>query len=81
VAAAQHAARSRLGLLGVDELLPVRSHALTPPGSEVERFEVELAGGVVVTVESRPAPEAGRLTCRAVHPAHPRVWDVHSLES
>ena len=39
VAAAQHAARTRLGLLGVDDLRPLRSRPLTPPGSEVERFE------------------------------------------
>jgi Sucrase/ferredoxin-like len=82
VAAAQHAVRSRLGLLGVDDLLPVRSRTLTAPGSEVERFEVVLAGpggDVLVTVESRPAAEAGRLTCRAVHPAHPRRWELLSL--
>jgi hypothetical protein len=66
-------------LLGVGDLLPVRSRALTAPGSEVERFEVVLAGDVVVTVESRPAAEAGRLTCRAVHPAHPRQWELLSL--
>jgi hypothetical protein len=61
----------------------VRSRQLTAPGAEVERFEVELAGpagDVVVTVESRPSAEAGRLTCRAVHPAHPRQWRTVSLE-
>jgi hypothetical protein len=82
-AAAQHAARTELGLVGVDDLLPVRSRQLTAPGAEVERFEVELAGpagDVVVTVESRPSAEAGRLTCRAVHPAHPRQWRTVSLE-
>jgi hypothetical protein len=84
VAAAQHAARTELGLLGVGDLLPVRSRALSAPGAEVERFEVALAGPageVLVTVESRPAAEAGRLTCRAVHPAHPRSWRTVSLEA
>jgi hypothetical protein len=84
VAAAQHAARTRLGLLGVDDLRPLRSRPLTPPGSEVERFEVVLAGpagDVAVTVENRPGAEAGRLTCRAVHPAHPRAWHLLSLET
>jgi Sucrase/ferredoxin-like len=83
VAAAQHAARTRLGLLGVDQLLPVRTRALTPPGAPAERFEVVLAGPsgeVVVTVESTAAPEQGRLTCRAVHPAHPRQWRTLTLE-
>jgi hypothetical protein len=79
--AAQHFAREALGLLGVDDL-PVRGvHGLTPPGAEVERFTVTLAGpdgDVVVTVESRPSAEAVRLTCRALHPAHVRGW--HLLE-
>jgi hypothetical protein len=83
VQAAQHAARSELGLLGVDDLAPRGSRALTPPGAEVERWSVTLAGpggDVVVTLESRAAGMAGRLTCRAQHPAHPREWAVLSLE-
>jgi hypothetical protein len=33
----------------------------------------------VVTVESRASGEAGRLTCRAVHPAHSREWRAVDL--
>jgi hypothetical protein len=82
VQAAQHEARTRLGLLGVDDLAPRGVVALTPPGAEVERWTVTLAGpdgDVVATVESRPAAEAARLTCRAQHPAHPREWTLLSL--
>jgi hypothetical protein len=81
--AAQHAARSELGLLGVDDLAPRGSRALTPPGAEVERWRVTLAGpdgDVEVTIESRAAETAARLTCRAQHPAHPRTWQLVSLE-
>ena len=52
---------------------------LTPPGSEVERWTVTLAGpdgDVVTRVESRPSAVAARLTCRATHPAHSRTWHV-----
>jgi Sucrase/ferredoxin-like len=84
--AAQQAARERLGLLGVDDL-PVRgSRRLAGTGTEdadgVERFEVVLGGtdgDVVVRVESRPAEEAAQLTCRALHPAHPRTWTALSV--
>jgi len=81
--AAQHAARTRLGLLGVDDLALRTVVPLTPPGAEVERWTVTLAGpdgDVVATVESRPAESAARLTCRAQHPAHPREWALLSLE-
>ena len=80
--AAQHAARTRLGLLGVDDLAPREVVMLTPPGAEVERWTVTLAGpdgDVVATVESRPAEAAARLTCRAQHPAHPREWALLAL--
>jgi hypothetical protein len=82
VQAAQHAARTELGLLGVDDLQPRGSRSLTPPGAEVERFEVTLAGpgrDVVVTVESSPSAVPARLTCRAVHPTHPRQWRLLAL--
>jgi hypothetical protein len=49
----------------------------------VERWVVTLAGpggDVDVTVESRAAGAAARLTCRAQHPAHPRVWELVALE-
>ncbi|MBM7804802.1 hypothetical protein JOD57_000639 [Geodermatophilus bullaregiensis] len=84
--AAQGAAREDLGLLGVDDLPLRSSHRL--PGSDaeetagVERFEVVLAGpdgDVVVRVESRPSDEAAQLTCRALHPAHSRVWTALSV--
>jgi hypothetical protein len=84
VQAAQHAARSELGLLGVDDLAPRGSRALTPPGAAVERWAVTLAGpdgDVVVTVESRAAEAAALLTCRAQHPAHPRTWELVSLQA
>jgi hypothetical protein len=84
--AAQQAAREQLGLLGVDDL-PLRgSHRL--PGTEeevaagVERFDVVLGGpdgDVVVRVEGRPADVAAQLTCKALHPAHPREWTAVSL--
>jgi hypothetical protein len=77
--AAQHFARGELGLLGVDDLPVVSVEQRTPPGSEVERWLVTLAGpdGQVVTdVESRPSATAAHLTCRATHPAHSRTWHV-----
>ncbi|MGY1697264.1 sucrase ferredoxin [Geodermatophilus sp. SYSU D00814] len=84
--AAQQAVRERLGLLGVDDL-PLRgTHRLPGTDAEaaagVERFDVVLAGpdgDVAVRVESRPTAEAAQLTCRAVHPAHPRGWTVLSI--
>ena len=79
--AAQHLLREELGLLGVDDL-PVRDVVrLTEAGAAVERYAVTLtgpAGPLVATVESRAGEEAGRLTCRAVHPAHPRSWRLVS---
>jgi len=77
--AAQHAARGKLGLLGVDDLPVVNVQVLSPPGAEVERWAVTLAGPdgpVAAAVESRPSAEAVQLTCRAVHPAHSRTWQV-----
>src|SRR3954466_5795146 len=41
--AAQHAARGALGLLGLDDLPVTAVRQLTPPGSELERWEVTLA--------------------------------------
>jgi hypothetical protein len=80
--AAQHAARSSLQLLGVDDL-PVRAvRALSAFGSGVERWEVTLGGpdgDVVVTLGSRPSDIAAHLTCSAQHPAHSRMWDVESI--
>jgi hypothetical protein len=77
--AAQHAARTELGLLGVDDL-PVREiRAQTAPGAEIERWQVVLEGRdspVVARVESRPSAAAALLTCRATHPAHARTWHV-----
>ena len=80
--AAQHAARSQLGLLAFDDLPPRGVRRLTPAGADVERWVVTLAGpdgDVVVEVESRPSEDAVPLTCRAVHPAHTRTWHVLSL--
>jgi hypothetical protein len=77
--AAQHFARGELGLLEVDALPVVGVQQRTPPGSEVERWTVTLAGpggDVVTDVESRPSAVAARLTCRAPHPAHSRTWHV-----
>jgi hypothetical protein len=77
--AAQHFARGELGLLDVDALPVVGVQQRTPPGSEVERWTVTLAGpagDVVTDVESRPSAVAARLTCRATHPAHSRTWHV-----
>ena len=75
--AAQHLLREQLGLLGVDDLPLQAVDRLTEAGAAVERFSVTFAGPggrVVATVESGADEEAGRLTCRAVHPAHPRTW-------
>jgi hypothetical protein len=80
--AAQHFARQELGLLGVDDLPPRGVRTLTPPGAEVERWEVTLGGpdgDLVATVESRPSGDAVRLTCRALHPAHTRSWQLLGL--
>jgi hypothetical protein len=80
--AAQHAARSSLGLLGVDDL-PVRAvRLLAASGDGVERWEVTLGGrdgDVVVTLGSRPSDSAAHLTCRALHAAHSRVWEPESV--
>jgi hypothetical protein len=77
--AAQHAARGKLGLLGLDDLPVSAVRQLTPPGAEVERWVVTMTGpdgDVVAHVESRPSTEAAWLTCRATHPAHSRTWQV-----
>ena len=81
--AAQHHARGRLGMLGIDDLPVVAVRQLTRPGEEIERWVVTLAGPdgeVVAAVESRPSQQAVRLTCHAIHPAHSRTWHV-TLES
>ena len=77
--AAQHFARGELGLLDVDALPVVTVSQHTPPGAEVERWTVTLAGpegDVVTSVESRPSAVAATLTCQATHPAHSRTWHV-----
>ncbi len=84
--AAQQAARERLGLLGIDDL-PVRGSQRLPgtaaeEADGVERFDVLLGGpdgDVAVRVESRPDAGAAQLTCRALHPAHPRTWTALSV--
>ena len=66
-------------MLRLDALPVTAMRQLTPPGSEVERWTVTMAGpdgDVVATVESRPSAEAAPLTCRATHPAHSRTWRV-----
>jgi hypothetical protein len=80
--AAQQHARTRLGLLGIDDLPVTDVRALAPPGAGIERWTVTMsgpAGDVVATVESRPSDAAVHLTCRATHPAHSRTWHVQSL--
>jgi hypothetical protein len=80
--AAQHAARTELGLLGVDDLTPRRVRALPSPGPGTDRFDVVLAGpdgDVLVTVESRLSTEARRLTCAAASPGHWRTWHPLAL--
>ena len=82
VQAAQHHARQELGLLGVDDLAPLGITSLPSPMAEVERWRVTLAGpggAVDVGVESRPAPEAVHLTCRAVQAGRVRTWRPLSL--
>lgn len=82
--AAQHYAREELGLLGVDDLAPLRVVRLPDPEPDVERWEVTLAGraeSVVVTVESRPSPEFVHLTCQAARPGRVRTWHHLSLTS
>jgi sucrase/ferredoxin-like protein len=77
--AAQHHARGELGLLGLDDLPVTSVRPTTPPGADVERWTVTMAGPggqVVASVESRPSAVADRLTCRATHPAHSRTWHV-----
>ena len=80
--AAQHHARDQLRLLGVDELPLVGLRRLAGEEPDSERWAVTLAGpegDVVVTVESRPSAEAGRLTCAALHPVHLRIWRALTL--
>ena len=80
--AAQHAARSALGLLGVDDLPVAGVRTLPAPDHGIERWVVRLAGpdGMLeATVESRPSGEAALLTCRATHAAHQRTWHVSGL--
>lgn len=75
--AAQHAARSELGLLGVEDLPVLGVRSAPSPAEGVERWVVTMAGPagqVVASVESRPSEVADRLTCRATHPAHSRAW-------
>ena len=82
--AAEHAARTELGLLGVADLRPRGVRALPPPTPGVDRFEVTLAGpdgDVLVTVESRLSTEAHRLTCSAALPGHWRTWHPLSLRA
>lgn len=77
VEAAQHGAREELGLLGVDDLALLGATRLPDPAPDVERWEVALDGSggpVTVVVESRPAPEAVRLTCQAARPGRVRTW-------
>jgi hypothetical protein len=77
--AAQHHARRELGLLGLDDLPVTAVHPVTPPGADIERWTVTMAGPdgpVVASVESRPSAVPDRLTCRATHPAHSRTWHV-----
>jgi hypothetical protein len=81
--AAQHHARGMLGLLALDDLPVTSVQPTTEPGAEIEHWIVTMAGPdgqVVASVESRPSAVADRLTCRAIHPAHSRVWHV-SLEA
>jgi hypothetical protein len=82
--AAQHFARSQLGLLGVDELPVLEVEHLTRPGEPTERWRVRLGardGAVTVVVEGSPSPDLALLTCRATHPAHSRAWRVLSLST
>ena len=75
--AAQHLLRDALGLLGVDDLPLQGLVRLTEAGAAVERFDVTFTGPggpVVATVESGADADAGLLTCRATHSAHPRTW-------
>jgi Sucrase/ferredoxin-like len=82
--AAQHLARTQLGLLGIGDLRSRGVRRLTAAGAAVERFTVTLAGPdgpVVATVESRPSEQAARLTCHATHPAHQRTWRLLALDA
>lgn len=82
--AAQHHARSELGLLGVGDLAPLRVRALPAPAPGIERFDVTLAGpdgAVQVTVESRLSTGSHRLTCAAAAPGHWRTWHPLALDA
>ena len=76
-------ARSALGLLGLDDLPVTAVAAGRPPGGDVERWAVTMAGpdGPVVAAWRAGRPTvADRLTCRATHPAHSRTWHVTLLD-
>jgi hypothetical protein len=84
VAAAQAAARRQLGLTGVDDLAPLATGPVVVDPGGAERFAVRLAlpdGEVRVTVQRTPSASSGRLTCAAVHEAHPWEWTVLDLET
>ncbi|MGY2004034.1 sucrase ferredoxin [Blastococcus sp. SYSU DS1024] len=84
VQAAQHYAREELGVLGVDELPPVRTTRREAADAGVERWEVTLtgpAGPVTVTVESRPSAETVHLTCSATTAGRVRTWHHLSLSA
>jgi Sucrase/ferredoxin-like len=81
--AAQQHARQELGLLGTDDLTPLRVDHLPSPGGGVERWAVTMAGpdgDVLVTIDSRPSEVAALTTCRALRPAHWRTWHPLSLQ-
>ncbi len=71
VQAADHLARRRLGLTGIDDLVAVGSTGLGAGRTRVT-FDAAAGGRYLVEVESRPSAEPARLTCHGGPSCPPR---------
>lgn len=78
VQAADHYARQRLGLRGVDDLV-YEGHRRAGAGRAEVRFGHPGGGRLWVTVAGSPDPEPRPLTCRAPGAGHPPSWSLVDL--
>jgi hypothetical protein len=79
--AAQHFARTHLGIAAIDDLEPVGEAADGGKGRIAVELAVRGAGIAVVTVHREHGPTAGLLTCRATQLLHPPSWALDSIIS